>query len=61
MEQEQGADPDVIILIAGSSQEDVYINEFLRHTSAIILVDKDLTDLFCYFPRTQEGADIILW
>ena len=59
----ENGDDGVVILATSSSilAEDPFVNDYLRQTSSIILMDRDMVDIFCYHPRIQEGADIILW
>lgn len=59
----ENGDTDTIIITTTSSElfEDPFVNDFLRRTSSMILMDADMVDIFCYHARIQEGADIILW
>ena len=59
----ENGDTDTIIITTASSElfEDPFVNDFLRRTSSMILMDADMVDIFCYHARIQEGADIILW
>ncbi len=60
--EENGNDAIIILATASTALiEDPFVNDFLRHTSSTILMDSDMVDIFCYHPRIQEGADIILW
>ena len=55
---------DAVVILATSSNslvEDPFVNDYLRRTSSKILMDRDMVVDFCYHPRIQEGADIILW
>jgi len=56
-------DNDTIILATTSQAiiDDPFVNDFLRHTSSLILMDTAVVDEFCYHARIQEGADIKLW
>lgn len=55
-------DVDLIIFAAKVTPEaDVYIHDFVRRTDAKVLIDQNLTELFQYHTRVNEGVDVHLW
>lgn len=60
---DETCDADVFILATTCTEliNDPFVNEILRQTSASILMDTDMIDVFCYHTRIQEGAEIMLW
>eukprot|EP00594_Rhizosolenia_setigera_P017546 CAMPEP_0178974314 /NCGR_PEP_ID=MMETSP0789-20121207/22381_1 /TAXON_ID=3005 /ORGANISM="Rhizosolenia setigera, Strain CCMP 1694" /LENGTH=118 /DNA_ID=CAMNT_0020662621 /DNA_START=305 /DNA_END=657 /DNA_ORIENTATION=- len=55
---DETCDADVFILATTCTEliNDPFVNEILRQTSASILMDADMIDVFCYHTRIQEGA-----
>ena len=60
---DETSDADVYVMATTCPKliNDPFVNDVLRRTDAVILMDEDYVDLFCYHARIQEGADIMLW
>lgn len=54
-------DADVVIMTTASFLDDPWICDDLRKTDAMILMDEESMNLYCYHARIQEGADILVW